>query len=88
MHADDPTLLLGRANALIELGRPAEALTVLEALGDDVDKGRSPNAALALGRAYEGLGRYDEADSAYDWAVARLPGSGGIMHAWIPRIPA
>jgi hypothetical protein len=74
VHAEDPALLLGRANALIELGRHAEALAVLEALGQDADKGRTPQAALALGRAYEGLGRYDEADTAYDWAAARLPG--------------
>jgi hypothetical protein len=74
VHADDPVLLLGRANALIELGRFAEALDLLDALGKDADKGRTPQAALALGRAYEGLGRYGEADTAYDWAAARLPG--------------
>ncbi|MDR3513640.1 MAG: tetratricopeptide repeat protein [Caulobacteraceae bacterium] len=74
VHADDPTLLLGRANALIELGRFAEALAVLEALGQDADRGRTPQAALALGRAYEGLGRYVEADTAYEWSVERLPG--------------
>jgi hypothetical protein len=34
VHADDPTLLLGRAVSLIELGRHAEALVLLEALGD------------------------------------------------------
>ena len=74
VHADDPTLLLGRANALLELNRPAEALDILDALGEDEAKGRTPQAALALGRAYEALGRYGEADTAYDWATARLPG--------------
>jgi hypothetical protein len=74
VHADDPTLLLGRANALIELGRFAEALSVLEQLGQDVDRGRTPHAALALGRAYEGLGRFSEADTAYDYAAGLLPG--------------
>jgi hypothetical protein len=74
VHADDPTLLLGRANALIELGRYAEALNVLEKLGADERNGRTPAAALALGRAYEGLGRFGEADTAYDWAAGRLPG--------------
>jgi hypothetical protein len=74
VHADDPALLLGRANALIELGQFAEALTVLEQLGQDVDRGRTPHAALALGRAYEGLGRHDEADTAYDYAAGLLPG--------------
>jgi hypothetical protein len=32
MYADDPQLLLGRANALIELNRSAEALPLLESL--------------------------------------------------------
>ncbi len=78
IHADDPVLLLGRATALIELGRHAEALTLLDQLGHDADKGRSPQAALALGRAYEGLGRMTEADTAYQWAAGRLPGLEGL----------
>ncbi len=65
VHADDSTLLLGRASALIELGRFDEALTLLDRLGDDPGSGRTPAAALALGRAYEGLGRMSEADGAY-----------------------
>ena len=74
VHADDPALLLGRANALVELGRFAEALDALDRLGQDAERGRTPQAALALGRTYEGLGRYGEADTAYDWAAGRLPG--------------
>ena len=74
VHADDPVLLLGLANALLELGRPAEALEVLEKLGNDEAHGRTPAAAMSLGRAYEGLGRLDEADRAYQWAAERLPG--------------
>jgi hypothetical protein len=72
VHADDPTLLLGRANALIELGRWDEALQLLDALGKG--QGPTPQATLALGRAYEGLGRMREADNAYEGAVQRLPG--------------
>ena len=78
IHADDPTLLLGRAQALIELGRFEEALTLLDALGQDSDKGRTPAAALALGRVYEGLGRMSEADTAYQWAAGRFPGLEGL----------
>src|SRR5258708_9666713 len=74
MHAEDPVLLLGRANALIELGRHGEALGLLEKLGDDGERGRTAPAALALGRAYEGLGRIAEAARASDWAAGRLPG--------------
>jgi hypothetical protein len=78
IHADDPVLLLGRANALLELNRPAEALAVLERLGEDEANGRTAPAALALGRAYEGVGRIDEADTAYQWASQRLPGFEGL----------
>jgi hypothetical protein len=78
VHADDPVLLLGRATALVELGRHAEALALLERMGRDLDNGRSPQAALALGRAYEGLGRMAEADTAYQWAAGRMPGLEGL----------
>jgi hypothetical protein len=78
IHADDPALLLGRALALIELKRHAESLTLLERLGEDGEAGRTPIAALALARAYEGLGRNAEADTAYEWAAGRLPGLEGV----------
>jgi hypothetical protein len=74
VHADDPVLLLGRATALIELGRPGEALVLLEKLGQDGEQGRTPQAALALGRVYDALGRTREADTAYQWAAGRMPG--------------
>jgi len=74
VHAEDPVLLLGLANALLELKRPQEALEVLEKLGQDEAHGRTPSAALALGRAYEDLGRIAEADGAYQWAAERMPG--------------
>jgi len=78
IHAEDPPLLLGRANALLELNRPAEALQVLEVLGRNEAEGRTPTAALALGRAYEGVGQTAEAESAYQWAAQRLPGFEGL----------
>lgn len=75
IHAEDPTLLLGRANALVELGRPAEALPLLAKVQELADKGlRTPQAALAQARAYEGLGRYVEAQEAYEFAAGRMPG--------------
>ena len=74
VHADDPALLLGRAKALLELGRAAEALTTLEKLGEDAAHGRTPPAALAMARAYDALGRTDEADRAFQWASERMPG--------------
>jgi hypothetical protein len=78
IHAEDPVLMLGRANALLQMNRPHDALAVLEVLGHDESHGRTPTAALALGRAYEGVGRIGEADTAYQWAAQRLPGFEGL----------
>ena len=78
VHEDDPALLLGRAKALIDVGRPAEALSFLERLGAQGKEGETPQAMLALARTYEGLGRLDEAAKAYDWTAPRLPGLEGV----------
>ena len=78
IHADDPTLLLGRANALVELGRFADALRVLEQLSAGGEAAATPQATLTLARVYEGLGRTDEAGKAYESAAARLPGLEGM----------
>lgn len=78
IHQDDPALLTGRARALIELGREAEALPLLKRLGAQGEAARTPPAALLMGRAYQALGRVDEADTAYQWAAGRLPGLEGI----------
>jgi hypothetical protein len=78
IHADDPALLLGRATALVELGRTDEALELLKQLGEEEARARSPNVSLTLGRALEGLGRYAEADQAYQWAAGRMPGLEGL----------
>jgi hypothetical protein len=72
--AEDPTILLGHANALLQLERWQDALARLDqlkALGRD---GETPVVALAFARAYEGLGRNDEADDAYRFAADRVPG--------------
>ncbi len=78
IHADDPALLLGRAQALLELDQAAEALEVLERLGRQEEGGRTAEAALAMARAYQALGRHAEADRAYGWAAERLPGLEGL----------
>lgn len=78
IHADDPALLLGRAKVLLEMDRPAEALDLLNVLGEQGEVGRTPPAALAMGRAYHALGRIGEADTAYQWAAVRLPGLEGL----------
>jgi hypothetical protein len=72
--ADDPVVLLGHANALLELGRFEEALKRLEALSQQgADRDTAP-VALAYARAYEGLGRNGEAEAPYRFAADRLPG--------------
>ena len=78
IHADDPALLLGRATALVELGRNEEALELLKQLGEDEARARSPSVSLTLGRALEGLGRYGDAEAAYQWAAGRMPGLEGL----------
>lgn len=77
IHADDPALLLGRANALLELGRGAEAIAVLETLKADPE-GHTPAATLAFGRAYEAVGRTGEADQFLKDASERMPGFEGM----------
>ena len=72
VHAQDPALQLGRARALIELGRHAEALSLLEAIERE-GEATSP-VTLAFARAYAGLQRVEEADRAYRIAVERTPG--------------
>lgn len=78
IHEDDPALLMGRARALIELDRPAEALGFLDRLAAQGEPGRSPQATLAFARAYEALGRNEEADAAYLSAEGRVPGLEGM----------
>ena len=87
IHAEDPALLLGRANALLELDRPKEALEVLERLGEDLDA-RTPAAAVAMGRTYEALGRVAEARLRLPVgrpAHARLRGTGPLRRLHGPQ---
>jgi hypothetical protein len=72
--ADDPAVLMGHANALLELGRWQDALAKLEQLKALGPEGATPTVALAFGRAYEGLGRNEDADDAYRFAADRVPG--------------
>ena len=75
IHAEDPALLLGRAVALLELGRPQEALEVIELIpGGETADPLAPGAVLALARAHEALGHAAQADAAYVEAAQRMPG--------------
>jgi len=72
--ADDPAILKGHAESLLELGRHQDALKRLEQLRAQGSDGATPQVALLFARAYEGLGRNDEADQAYRFAADRVPG--------------
>ena len=85
--AEDPAVLMGHANSLLELGRYQEALTRLEQLKKLGREGETPVVALAFARAYEGLGRNQEADDAFRFAADRVPGleAGGRYVAFMAK---
>lgn len=72
IHADDPAVLAGHAQSLVELNRYAEALEAVERLGSDREL--APHALLLRARALQGLGRFGDAESAFEAAVGRMPG--------------
>jgi hypothetical protein len=78
VHAEDPALMEGLARALVELGRYAEALPILERLGLDGDPGHTPQIGLLFARTYEGLGRPADADAYFQSAGLRTPGLEGL----------
>lgn len=86
--AEDPAILLGHANALLELGRHQDALERIEQLRALGREGETPQVALAFGRAYEGLNRNEDADNAYRFAADRVPGleSGARYVAFMAKI--
>jgi hypothetical protein len=86
--AEDPAILLGHASALLELERWQEALSRLEQLKALGREGETPQVALAFARAYEGLGRNAEADTAYRLAADRVPGleAGGRYVAFMAKL--
>jgi hypothetical protein len=72
LYADDPALLLGRARAQMELGRPADALSQVEHLATLGPV--SPQADLVRARALQGLGRLGDAERSFKSAYDRMPG--------------
>ena len=85
--AEDPAILMGHANALIELGRFDEALKRLDQLKALGREGDTPQATLLRARALEGLGRFEEADAPYRFAADRVPGleAGGRYVAFMAK---
>lgn len=68
---DEARLRLGRV--LTELGRPAEALSVLAPLASSGDAPFAYLAAMFSGAAHERLGHFDQAIEAYRSAASRNP---------------
>ncbi|HYC78545.1 MAG TPA: tetratricopeptide repeat protein, partial [Planctomycetota bacterium] len=71
---NDRLRLLLRAAALVDVDRPADALAVLDGLGD----GPEPHLPLFRARALRALGRRDDALAAYEDAVRRFPDDAGV----------
>lgn len=86
--AEDGAVLMGHARTLLELGRYEDALARLEQLKALGREGEAPQVRLALARAYEGLGRNQEADAAYRYAADRVPGleAGGRYVAFMAKV--
>jgi hypothetical protein len=72
LYADDPALLQGRARALLELGRPAESLELIEQL--EKQGTVPPQGDLIRARDLFALGRAGEAERYFKSAAERLPG--------------
>ncbi len=72
LYADDPTLLQGRARALLELGRPAEALELIDQLQKQGPV--PPQGDLLRARALAEVGRLGDAERYFKSAAERLPG--------------
>jgi hypothetical protein len=85
---EDSAVLMGHARALLQLQRWQEALTCLEQLKALGREGETPQATLAFARAYDGLGRNEEADAAYRAAADRVPGleAGGRYVAFMAKV--
>jgi hypothetical protein len=70
--ANDPEILLGAARAYVECERYAEALRVLDTLALERADYRPDDALLLRARSFAGLNRRDEAQGAFETAVARF----------------
>lgn len=86
--AEDTAILFGHARALLEVGKFADALQRLEQVKEfDQRAAEAPVAVLLYARAYDGLGRNDDADAAYRFAADRVPGleAGGRYVAFMAK---
>jgi hypothetical protein len=71
---DEPAFLIGKARALIDLGRADEAVATLEEVRRRARDFHSPEGHLLFARALEDAGRPDEALDAYARVSRTFPG--------------
>ena len=74
IHAQDPGMLLGMANACYEAQLYDEALQTILALGESNPRYHAIAAQLLYARILEKLGRDDDAAREYESLVAHAPG--------------
>jgi len=72
---DEPKFAVGRAQALFDLGRPAEAAAALEELKQQWPDYQSSGAHLLFARALEGAGATHRALDEYEAVAAYYPGA-------------
>jgi len=72
---DEPTFAMGRAQALFDLGRFADAATALEELKRKWPDYQSSSGHLLYGRALEGAGATERALDEYEAVAAYYPGA-------------
>ena len=77
-----PEARLGRAEALLRLGRPDEAEALLGPIAAEAAPTLAPRAAYLLGASHLGRGRPAEALAALDDALDRFPGSPTAPALW------
>ena len=71
---DEPAFRIGKARALLELGRADEAVATLEEVRTQAPDFHSPDGHLLFARALESAGRPDEALDAYARVSRTFPG--------------
>ncbi len=71
---DEPAFLIGKARALLDLGRADDAITTLEEVKRRAPDLHSPDGHLLYARALESAGRTDDALEAYASVARTFPG--------------
>lgn len=77
IHADDPDIRLGLANALLHAQSCDEAAALAQALRQSRPSFRVNDVRLVLARSFEGMGRVEDALAEYGVLAETFPGEEG-----------